>query len=458
MADYSFISQNQQSPAVQNIRGMVDIASGMQNMQRGRVELDQARMDLEERNALRGYLSDPKNYTDESGNPDWNRMVPEITKLAPKLGPGLITQFANAQRDTNAATEALIKLDQDKRNVAGQYITSLAGESPENVLRAMTAFRNANPAVAPAIDYFAKYHVLPNMMNQKALKDSLLKIGISVSSPQGQETLRTGAYLSTGGENKQISPTAQAAGAEPTIPNTLAPSTQRFNPETNSYEYLGNPPASQPPAAPKPVQAAPALGTDTTATNLATTTVKDWSEVAGAAKNAAQNIGVLQEIKKYAPGAAKGVIADRRAFISGLAGLLGMDAGELVKTDTDLLAKNSNMLALAGGDTNLAKTMAEVANPNIHMTGPAIVKAANQVIGQQQLAIARQNFLAPFIDKPQEYQKKLAEFNSIADPRILQLPHLSVAEKAEMKNAMTERERKDFSEKIRKMQQLGILQ
>lgn len=189
----------------------------------------------------------------------------------------------------------------------------------------------------------------------------------------------------------------------------------------------------------------------------------DWKNSVTQANGAQRTIGILQNIKQYSAGAAGGIGADRQAFTAGLAGLLGMDAGELVKTNTDLLAKNSNMLALAGGNTDAARAMAEAANPNAHMTKEALAHAADQLIGQQQLNLARVQYLTPFkaqadAGHPEMYQAALNQFNSVADPRIVQFSSMSPEDKSAMKSSMSEKERAEFGKKLGKARTLGIAQ
>jgi len=174
----------------------------------------------------------------------------------------------------------------------------------------------------------------------------------------------------------------------------------------------------------------------------------DWAQTNALATEASKNIGVLQAIKQYAPGAIKGVESDRAAYLSGLAGYLGISSAQLAKTDTDLLAKNEKMLALAGGNTNLAKTMAEGANPHTTMTGEAIRKAADQVIAQQQIPLNKQKLLLPYIKNPDAYMAVLQHFNAISDPRVLQYQNMTDAEKKELKKVMSPSEREDFGNKI----------
>lgn len=189
---------------------------------------------------------------------------------------------------------------------------------------------------------------------------------------------------------------------------------------------------------------------------------KDWDNTVTAAKSAGTDIGLLQNIKKFAPGAIAGVDADRRAYLTGLSGLMKLKAGEEAKTYTDLLAKNTNMLALAGGDTNLARTMAEGANPNTHMTKEAIQDAANQLIAQRRLALEKQKLLQPIkglMDKglvgPDAYNSALAKLNTI-DPRVLQLEEMNKEEKAKMMQAMSPQEQEKFIKMVRAAHAIGI--
>lgn len=216
--------------------------------------------------------------------------------------------------------------------------------------------------------------------------------------------------------------------------------------------------APRPPGGRPFVASGPALGTEQNTAGTVKTVNDDWTATNESARTASQDIGVLQNIKKFAGGAVTGVANERRAYLTGLGGLLGIDPAQLEKTNTDLLAKNSAMLALAGGNTDLARTIAESANPNTHMTKEAIQDAANQVIAQRKLALAKQQYMSHFKGDPESYTKELAAFNQIADPRILQLPDLSREEKARMKAAMSPSEQREFGQKIRKMQAIGLVQ
>ena len=68
------------------------------------------------------------------------------------------------------------------------------------------------------------------------------------------------------------------------------------------------------------------------------------------------------------------------------------------------------------------------------------------MIGQQTLNIAKQQHFTKLINNPTEYTKELSKWNSLADPRIMQYPDMSVKDKKEMFNSMSPNARNKFKE------------
>ena len=211
--------------------------------------------------------------------------------------------------------------------------------------------------------------------------------------------------------------------------------------------------------APAPIQTAPRLGQAENVAGTVGAANSDYADTVKNAATAAQDVGVLQKIKALAPGAITGVGADRRAFLDGIAGLIGWqgNSADLAKTNTDELIKNSNMLGL-GGNTDAARTLLLAANPNSHMTKDAIIDAANQVIAQRKLALAKQQFLTPIKSLGDEnaYMGALAKWNANADPRALQVPNMAPADIAKMKAGMSPQEQAEFSQKMRNLHAMGV--
>lgn len=425
MADYGFIA----NPPAQNgfapISSMLDMAGKAQQLQRGNIGLQLER-----------------------------------GTLAPKLREA----EAHAQTAETGSQKAALGLTAEQAHIMFTHAGALAFNpdfvkgTPEQAQKSVDiatkrAIQNgAPPAFAQeAMDVFK-----PLMNDPTARVEAVRSIQDAAAGVQSQQAI-TRAPLQFLNNNQQavaVQPQSNAPGGiQPgaSMQMQLPPSTQTFNPQTNAPGYLG-------PQAPgsNPIQSGPGLGVQRAQEGVSDVVNQDWTATNAKGSQAGQNISVLQEIKKYAKGAVTGVTSDRRAFIAGLAGVLGINAGDIAKTDTDLLAKNTAMLA-GGGSTDLGRTLLEMSNPNTKMTDTAILKAADQVIAQQKLAIARQQFLQPFAGDPAKYTENMTKFNAIADPRILQLQDMDPADKAKMKAAMSPQEQKDFGSKIRMMYQLGIL-
>lgn len=206
------------------------------------------------------------------------------------------------------------------------------------------------------------------------------------------------------------------------------------------------------------VQTGPALGESGNIEGTVAANNKDFGETQEAASRASANIANLQKIKEYAKGATVGVAADRRALANGIGDLLGIPSSEIGKTNTDLLVKHANMLALTGGNTDSARILAEAANPNIHMNEASIRKAADYIIGLQKTALEKQKFLQPFkaMNDPNQYQSALKEWNANADPRVLQLLEMSPEEKKQMFGSMSPTEYAEFKRKALRLHEMGV--
>jgi hypothetical protein len=205
------------------------------------------------------------------------------------------------------------------------------------------------------------------------------------------------------------------------------------------------------------IQTGPAIGEAENIGGTVASNNADFEETRKSSANAAQDIGVLTNIKKLAPSAITGVGTDRRQLVAGIAGLLGISTEQAEKTDTDLLIKQANMTAL-GGNTDASRALIAAANPNNHMTKEAIVEAADQVIAQRKMAVEKQRFLAPIkaMGDPSAYQKALSEWNKNADPRILQYQAASPEEKKKLIHSMSESEFKEFRAKAARLHDMGV--
>lgn len=236
------------------------------------------------------------------------------------------------------------------------------------------------------------------------------------------------------------------------IENQLPPTTQVINPQTGASQLLG--PASQ---------RQPGQGLQTGVGPAQTqmfqaggeTASQDFKDTMTKAANASNRIGTLQNIRNLSETAFTGVGGGRKELLAGVANAIGIPAYEMEKTATDELAKNSALLTLAGGNTDAARALAEIANPNKKMNEGAIKGVVNQLIGVEKMNQAKAGYMAQFANNPDVYNQKLQLFNRIADPRLFQ--EMSTAEVAQLKRSMSESEKKDLSQKIMEAKMLGII-
>jgi len=178
------------------------------------------------------------------------------------------------------------------------------------------------------------------------------------------------------------------------------------------------------------------------------TTVKDAAE-------APSRVAIFQNIKKFAPESFTGVGGQRKELAAGILNAIGIPAFEQEKVNTEELAKNSALLALAGGNTDAARALAEVATPNKKLNEKAIIDIANQMIGIENMKIARSNYLTPAQNDANQFAQRKLQFDQIADPRIFQ--DMTPAEVAKAAKSMSDKEKADMLAKIRLARQLGVI-
>lgn len=400
-------------------------------------------------------------------NPDLPNKISSLVKIQQdqlNLQKAKDTYAANVAQTRTAAQQSQFNLTQDQMSrlqndfnsiAQDPTIAAAANETDPNKLKDYS--RQMIEMLQTHAD-FARQAGVPDPMVEKSLGTYMATAALHPERLQQLIAQRQQAGLSAGGQVAQtqvpVSAQQQLAGTSVSGQPVTAMTTQF------GQKRLGITPTQQ-----QGIQMAPALGQPEAVSGVLGPVVQDWKNTQDAASIASRNIGLLQNIKQYAKGAVTGVANERRSYITGLAGLLGMSEDELKKTSTDLLAKNANMLALAGGNTDAARALAESANPNVHMTPEAIEHAANQVISQQELALKKQQFLQSHAsaaannpaDRGRSYTNALAQWNQVADPRIMQLKNMTPQEKAQMKASMSPEERQAFGAKLRQAEKLGIL-
>jgi hypothetical protein len=282
-------------------------------------------------------------------------------------------------------------------------------------------------------DYLKQRHILG--LTPQSRTSALAPSGIQVSTGAGGATVNTNPFA--GMQEGQAIPGT-------TFIQQLPPTTPIQTP-TGEGTYLG--------AAPQGTPIVSSQGP--MFQNQANLATKDWTETTAAQQEAANRIPVIQNIKKLAPEAFTGVGGARKELAAGILGAVGIDILTAEKTSTDELSKNAAILQLAGGNTDLARTIAEAANPNKKMTKEAIEGMANQLLGVEKLKQARYDYLKPFVNDPIKFNEKSAQFAKFADYRLFQ--EMTADEVAKLKQSMSPAQQKEVSNKIKEAKMLGII-
>ena len=361
-------------------------------------------------------------------------------------------QLENMLKHTSNTVQGLQSLMGDK-DLTADKIKSFATEYVANAQSPETALKQVLIG-------------LPEKGSQSELRAYLAKKLAAAAGTQVQleKMYPSASMLNTGTQQLPVQMGNQAlTGITPGTPQGLGIETQ-LPPTTEAVAVEGDntglPPGTRYVIGPQSQQTQnkPRLATALSPTAAAANTVvsEDWSKTQKAATEAQPRIAIFQNIKKFAPDAFTGTGGSRKELAAGILNAVGISAYEAEKVSTEELAKNSALLALAGGNTDAARSLAEIANPNKKLNERAIKEISNQMIGIEKMNQAKAAFLSPVAQDSAAYQQKLNVFNQVADPRLFQ--EATPEDVARMKARMSRAEIADFGNRVKLLKQMGLTQ
>jgi hypothetical protein len=307
---------------------------------------------------------------------------------------------------------------------------------------------------------------MPEKGSQAELRAYLAKKLASATSSQVQleKMYPSASMLNTGNQQVPVGMGNQMlTGVAPGTPQGLGIETQ-LPPTTEAVAVEGDntglPPGTKYIVGPQSQQVSnkPRLATALSPTAAAANTVssEDWAKTQKAATEAQPRIAIFQNIKKFAPDAFTGTGGARKELAAGILNAVGISAYEAEKVSTEELAKNSALLAMAGGNTDAARALAEIANPSKKLNERAIKEISNQMIGIEKMNQSKAQFLSPVAQDSAKYQERLNVFNQVADPRLFQ--EATAEDVAKMKARMSKAEQADFGRRVQLLKQMGLTQ
>lgn len=431
-----------------SVLGIANQAQGLKNAQlsneQGQQALQQSQINLQERQGIQGVMANIKQYQDPQGNVDFNKLMPDIMKVAPTTGPAAIQNMFQAQTSATNAKVAVGNLDAQSRNTVAQTLYALKGQPKEVVQSTLQGLETAYPNVTPAVQFMSQY-ILPPFKSgapQADLDTAMDRAGRFVESAPIQQNMQTpgGIPVSNGQQTSVVS--TKPGTTVPTgtaIPGTAVQ--QQLPPTTPTMvggqpQYLG-PQAAATPGAAAPVAAGPAIGQAEGITGPIAANNTHYATVVQDASAAPNRIAALENIKQEIDPAIMGgshggeLIRNVLANMSGIFGFANSTT-----TASDVMAKNLAQLALQGGATDAAKTFASMGSPNQHVTADAAKEAVAQLEGVEHKKQSAGQFFAGVPTNSPEYSNRMQMWNRYADPRAFQYAALPPPERAKMKATM----------------------
>ena len=439
MADFTPVALGVKPPQGMSLGDMLNIANSAQQYQQAQqlnpLALQKARMEVEQA---------------QKKNPLEIQKEQENVKQA-QIGTNK-AQLENMLQHTNTAVQGIQTLLSDKdlsadkiKNHVSELITNAGG--PESAVKQALFGLPEKGTQTELRAYLAKK--LATGMSTQAQLEKLYPQAQMLNTGNQQVPVGMGNQMLTG-----VAPgTPQGLGIETQLP----PTTEAVAVEGDGTglppgtKYIVGPQSQQTQNKPR---LATALSPAATSANAVTSS--DWEATQKAATQAQPRIAIFQNIKKFAPEAFTGTGGARKELAAGILNAVGISAYEAEKVSTEELAKNSALLAMAGGNTDAARALAEIANPNKKLNENAIKEISNQMIGIEKMNQAKAQFLAPVAQNSGKYQEKLNVFNQVADPRLFQ--EATPEDVARMKARMSKAEIADFGNRVKLLKQMGLTQ
>jgi len=349
-----------------------------------------------------------------------------------------------AERNPNAVDPAKLAELVKRNGMTTAKALGIAPEQANELLAPYVELATTNPAALR--QYYKERHI--QGLDEGARTSALGASGVGVNTGASGYTVQTGEF----------GPQPAGAVVPGTAYTTQLPPTQQL--VSQAGDGTGLPPGTPYVKGPAGAEAtgAPKMATGISSAGAAAANVtnEDWAKTQKAATEAQPRIAIFQNIKKFAPDAFTGTGGARKELAAGILNAVGISAYEAEKVSTEELAKNSALLAMAGGNTDAARALAEIANPSKKLNERAIKEISNQMIGIEKMNQAKAAFLSPVAQDSAKYQEKLNVFNQVADPRLFQ--EATPEDVARMKARMSKAEISDFGNRVKLLKQMGLTQ
>jgi len=457
-------NQETQLLPIQLERAKSELQGSKQTVAKGGIELSQAQQANKERLDVQNAIVQNPDRFQTNGRFDPNKLMQQLPTLAPMTHTDFIERYTKAMDSAAKAESSVTKLSEDRRAVIGSTVSALghAGvNDPKIVVRALDQLKKhhkGDEAFSESVDAFAD--MFKNSTPGAHISQTAILTGNMLLSPSEQQQLFA-PKSGTANLGDVVQPTVtkpSVVGETPSITATgtpmdlgVPPTQQVVNAATGETQLVG--PASQ--RGRQTYQTGMGPAQTSILTSGGENVSKDWTTTTFDAQGAPGRIAVFQNIKKLVPESFTGVGGERKQFLSGLAQAVGIPANILETSSTDELAKNTKLLQLAGGNTDAARGIAELANPNTKMTKEGILRVTDQLIGMEKMKEAKARYLQPYSQNAAQYQQEMQKFSQISDPRLFQ--EMSETEAKKLWESMSSAEKSSIIRMQKQARQMGVI-
>lgn len=394
----------QQPDPMKTISGLLNIRTQVQSQQlqrqelanqqlaneQGQVSLQGSQIELGERQNVQKLLANIKPFQDEQGNLDFNKLFPEVMKVAPTTGSGVLQHLYDAQQSATAAKSAVTSVDAATRKMVGGALYSLKGQPPEMVAKTLDDIDRSYPTLKGATDFFRKNLVGPAMQNPNKMAAALDSAGrMMLETPQQKPEV---GFVSTNQGTQPYNVNAQSPGGAGPTGTPMAPPNVVL-PTTGGGSAIGNT-ASGKVTDFTPVSVGSAAPTVNFPIGETADTQRELQAQRSSAQAATTQAGTMHDINRTIMREADAGLNTGRLgeFTQKLASLTGYNVAPGTSTDYNLLGKMLERSALTasqgmGPHTNAGLEAQVRANGSLEYTPDAIKKIASLndalVSGQQ---------------------------------------------------------------------------
>ena len=176
-----------------------------------------------EQQAVKDFLSNPTNYQDESGNPDYSKLQKNVMALAPTTGAEIINKIATTHQAQTTAKQSFLNLGKSERDIYNTAIGPYAyagDKNPQNYINAIKFAQRTNPDNKEFVQHGNDLIKLIDTNPGAFINSALEKVrGSQTPTEQESNLAQKTEALDVGGKIIQVTRTPQTS----TKPATLKP-------------------------------------------------------------------------------------------------------------------------------------------------------------------------------------------------------------------------------------------